>query len=233
MIVLKKKQILALILSLALFLALVFGVPAAAMALSPRPKFVVVVDAGHGGVDGGAVGVRTGVCERELNLQVAFKLKNLLEKAGVGVIMTRTTRAGLYDGLPKPGFKTEDMKKRLEIIKNSGATLAVSIHMNTYSSPNRRGAQVFFTQGFEASKELAGSIQNNLNRALNEKHLKRGFTALKGDYYLLNYSSIPTVIVECGFLSSPLDEQLLISESYQDELAYQICSGILSYLYTN
>ena len=232
MFVVKKKHLIFWLLGIAVVCTLIFGVPAAAAALSPKPRFTVVIDAGHGGIDGGAVGVRTGVCERELNLQIAIKLKNLLEKSGIGVTMTRTSKAGLYSGMPGTNFKAEDMAKRAEIINGSGAMLAVSIHMNTYSSSNRRGAQVFFREGEEASTELAKLLQITLNRTINEKHVGRGFSSLRGDYYLLNYSDIPAVIVECGFLTSPLDEELLISESYQDELAYQLCSGILHYMYT-
>lgn len=116
--------------------------------------------------------------------------------------MTRENGEGLY-GSTDPGFKKRDLKKREEIINGSLADLCISIHLNVYTSPSRRGAQTFFTKGYKESENLAKIIQSRINGMSMSPRL---YNALWGDYYLLNVSKIPTVIVECGFLSNPDDE---------------------------
>ena len=189
-------------------------------------KFTVVIDAGHGGIDAGALGVVTGVRESDLNLLIAKNLKTLFEKSGFIAIMTREDDNGLY-GTTDPGFKKRDLSAREKIINNSLADLCVSIHLNVYSAKSRRGAQVFFNKEYLEDKKLAKFVQGRIN-GLNLS--PRLYDALHGDYYLLNTSKIPTIIVECGFLSSPDDEKLLLTEKYRFDISNAIFMGCVDYL---
>lgn len=189
-------------------------------------KIKIVLDAGHGGIDGGVSGVKTGVKESELNLKVVKKLQTYLMSAGITVVLTRSTDAGLY-GVATSSLKKKDMLKRKEIIMESKPDMVVSIHMNKYSVSTRRGAQVFYKSCDDNGKMLAVSIQENFNQM---SQASRACSALSGDYYILNCSEYPSVIAECGFLSNPEDEALLITEEYQDSIAYAIFKGVVSYL---
>ncbi len=189
-------------------------------------KIRIVLDAGHGGIDAGVSGVNTKVKESELNLKVVKKLENYLVGAGMNVVLTRSTDAGLY-GIANGNLKRKDMEKRKEIIKNSEPHLVVSVHMNQYSLASRRGAQVFYKKGDEKSKLLANSIQESFNSMASSV---REYSALTGDYYILNCTDYPSVIAECGFLSNPEEEALLITDNYQDDIAYTIFKGIVGYL---
>ena len=188
--------------------------------------YTVVVDAGHGGIDGGAVGVKTKVQESDLNLEIAKKLNDKLKETGINVIMTRSSYGGLYCTTSK-GFKRRDLEKRVKIINTSNADAMVSIHLNCYSSSTRRGATTFFGDKKQEGEKLAQSIQKHFNTLSGQP---KDYSALKGDYYLLNQSNCPSVICECGFLSNPEDESLLLTEEYQNEIADKILYGIIEYL---
>ncbi len=189
-------------------------------------KIRVVLDAGHGGVDGGVCGVRTGVKESELNLKVVKQLEKYLISAGMSVTLTRNSDAGLY-GMATSNLKKRDMQKRRDIIKSVEPHVVVSVHMNKYSLSTRRGAQVFYKTGDENAKLLAGNIQDCFNKM---EEAVRECSILTGDYYILNCTEYPSVIVECGFLSNPEDEALLLNKDYQDSIAYNIFKGIVGYL---
>ena len=192
----------------------------------PEYNISVVIDAGHGGIDGGALGISGNVYESDINLEIAFKLQAYFKTAQIGVIMTRSDKNGLY-GSTESGFKKRDMLKRKEIIEASGADMVISIHLNKYPTNSRKGAQVFFKQDCEKGITIANCIQKQLNTNIN---LNRSYSTLKGDYYILNCSNIPSVIVECGFISNAEEEQLLITADYQDKLAYNIFAGAIDYL---
>lgn len=184
----------------------------------------VVIDAGHGGADGGSVGV-SGVTESALNLAYAQKLTEYLESVGIQVENTRLTDSALCAD-DDPDFKQSDMKKRAEIINSSNAQLLVSIHMNKFTSQESNGAQVFFKQDDTDSQQFATAIKDMLCANFsNAREL-----ALKGDYYILNCTNITGVIVECGFLSNPTEEQLLVQQDYRNKMCYSIFCGILNYL---
>ena len=121
------------------------------------------------------------------------------------------------------------MEKRKKIILDTAPNLVVSIHCNRFPSSERRGAQVFFNNFSDEGKKLASLVQKNLN-TINIDKINRGFSPLKGDYYILNCSKYPSCIVECGFLSNPDDDMLLNDENYRNMLADAILSGIMSYL---
>lgn len=198
------------------------------VAISTEPAtaypFTVVLDAGHGGIDGGVVGRTTGVKECDLNLQVTLAAKEVLEGCGFRVVLTRSDGNGLY-GSSSGGFKKRDMLRRKAVICESGADLVVSIHMNYFSLPSRSGAQVFFNEKIPESEKLAQNIQATLNALSN-----RQYAALKGDYFILQCADVPSVIVECGFLSNAEEERKLQEEAYQKTLAEKITEGILLYL---
>jgi len=189
--------------------------------------FTVVIDAGHGGIDGGAQGVATGVIESDINLAIANELKTLCERAGITVVMTRTTAGGLY-GLPVPGFKKRDMKRRAEIINDSDPALVVSIHQNTCGSHSRRGSLVYYKAGYEKGLVFAKTVSERIN-AMPEK--VRNCVPMSGDLFILNNSPCPAVIVECGFLSNEQDEKMLCDDMYREKLAYAVLLGITDYMF--
>lgn len=197
-------------------------------AASPSDRFTVVIDAGHGGIDGGVSGITTGVKESELNLDIARKLKAKFDKSGAKTVMTRKTEAGLY-GIYSKGFKRRDMQKRKQITLNAKADVFVSIHLNYYSSPLRRGAQVFYKIDEEKSKSLADIVQAELNGG---KEYERDYTALAGDYYVLNEADCAAILCECGFLSNAEDEKLLLTDEYRTEIAEKIFNGIEKYRFS-
>lgn len=187
---------------------------------------VVVVDAGHGGTDPGKVGV-DGSLEKDINLAVAERLKTYLEQDDVKVIMTRETDTGLYSETDSRK-KMADMKKRCEIIEESGADLVVSIHQNSYHEESVSGGQVFYYRDSSKGKALAEVLQDRFDYVLGDQN--RRLPKANGNYYLLLHVKCPIVIVECGFLSNWKEAALLNSGEYQDKLAYTIHMGIMEYL---
>jgi N-acetylmuramoyl-L-alanine amidase len=198
---------------------------------------IIVVDAGHGGRDGGVSGTATKVRESDLNLKYAFLLKEALERQGYRVVMTRSTEDGLYDAAAEYGAvseesrKSRDMKKRREIINEAKPACVVSLHMNFFGQSSVRGAQVFYNSANAESKKLSQSVQGKIN-ALNDKYAERSASTLAGDYYIIKCTEYTSCIVECGFLSNKEDEKLLLSSAYQAELVYEITNGIIVYLNT-
>ncbi len=232
MIVLRKRGIIIAITLLSALVALIIclnSLSSSMLSDTSVNKFKIVLDAGHGGVDGGVTGISTGVNESELNLIIVKKLEKLLVSSGFNVVLTRSSDAGLY-GVATGNLKRRDMLKRKEIIEKAKPDLVVSIHLNKFSVTTRRGAQVFFKQDDEDGKKLATCIQSFFN-SLEES--TRDFHALKGDYYILNCTSYPSVIAECGFLSNPEEEKLLLSSDYQDKIVEALFKGITSYLLQN
>ncbi len=202
------------------------GVKERVAANSPAPTFTVVIDAGHGGIDGGVTGVNYGVVESELNLYMARALREDFENAGFCVVMTRTTSAGLY-GASYSSLKKTDMLNRKKIIEQADADVVISLHMNKCSLPSRRGAQVFFKPQDDESRRLAERVQDRLNGM---EEASRSCITLVGDYYVLNESPCPAILVECGFLSNAEDEKLLLTEEYREKLSYEIFCGTVGYL---
>ena len=182
----------------------------------------VVIDAGHGGQDGGASG--NGTAEAQLNLQVALQLEGLLRQAGAEVVMTRGDEQALD---AENGFsKNQDMRARRRVISGSGAQAVVSVHMNNYPADGSvHGPQVFYQQGDAAGKSLAECIQRALLTVEGQNHR----VPKAGDYYVLD-SGVSGVIVECGFLSSASDVAKLTREDYQRQLAWAIYTGLTDYL---
>ena len=186
--------------------------------------FTVVIDAGHGGIDGGVVGV-DGVKEATLNLAYSKQLGQIFERSGFNVVYTRKSEGGLY-GLPTNGFKLRDMKKRKEIIDKARPNLLISVHMNKFSQSTRSGPQVFYQEGKEDGQKLAASLQRVFNDFTGNSH-----EAIAGDFYVCRESSCPAVIVECGFLSNPEECAMLQTDAYRETICNQIFNGVMLYLY--
>ena len=194
----------------------------------PVTNRTIIVDAGHGGEDGGAVS-SNGVSEAQINLSIALKLQNLLEQSGATVVLTRSDENAIYD-IDKKTLrqkKNSDLKNRVKIGNTSSADIFVSIHLNKIDQSQYYGWQTFYKNGNEQGKKLATCIQNNLNEAI-QKENKR--TPLKiSDVYIIKNVEIPTTIVECGFLSNPEEEKQLQTDEYQNRLAWGIYNGIMDY----
>lgn len=193
-----------------------------AVVLLPLVGRVIVLDPGHGGYDPGMV--KDGILEKDIVLDISLLLREMLQKAGAVVIMTREKDEDLLV-VPAGPKKREDLANRLKIIKESRAEIFVSIHANAIHSPHWRGAQTFYYEGQEKSKILAGCIQEVLVELM--KNTEREIKA--GDYFLLRNSPVPAVIVEVGFMSNPVEMKLLVEPSYQKKIAWCIYLGIVRY----
>ena len=188
----------------------------------------IVLDAGHGLPDGGAIGM-TGTVESVVNLEITKMTKEILEKKGYKIIMTREDENSIYaEGKSIAEKKKSDMKKRLEIINSSGADMFISIHLNKFPSPKYCGAQVIYSGNFKESESLAKYIQRELHK-IPENSSKREHLKAPDGIFLLKKATIPAVIVECGFLSNFEEEELLNTEKYQKKLAEAIAKGIENY----
>jgi len=196
----------------------------------PVSNKVIVVDAGHGKPDEGAQSSND-TTEAETNLRIALKLQTLLEQSGATVILTRSDENAIYD-LDKTTLrqkKISDIHNRVKIGNESSADIFVSIHLNKIPQSQYYGWQCFYKQNDEKSTNLAKSIQANLNDAI-QKENKR--VAMKLDsVYIMKHVEIPISIVECGFLSNPEEEAKLLTDEYQDKLAWGIYNGIMDYFY--
>lgn len=191
-----------------------------------REKPVVVIDSGHGGNDPGKIGVDRSL-EKDINLQIAKKLKAYLEASDVKVVMTREDDRGLYTESDSHK-KMADMRNRCALINEAEPDLVVSIHQNSYHQEAISGGQVFYYKGSEKGKKLAEILQKRFDFVLGDKN--RRLAKPNGNYYLLLHVKKPIVIVECGFLSNWEESAALKSEDYQNRLAWTIHMGVMEYL---
>ncbi len=184
----------------------------------------IVLDAGHGGIDGGVEGVNTKVKESDVNLAIVKRLKRFLISGGYKVVLTRSNANGLY-GLNEGNRKARDMQARKKIIDASNADLMVSVHCNSYPLSSVSGAQVFYDANSAIGNEIANVVQGVLNSSIQQNK-----QAKSADYYVLQCSTVPSILVECGFLSNPHEESLLITSEYQEKIAYYLYTGIVTAL---
>ena len=196
----------------------------------PVNNRVIVLDAGHGVPDEGAQS-SNGTTEAESNLKIALKVQNLLEQSGATVILTRSDENAIYDLDSKTlkQKKISDIHNRVKIGNESSADIFVSIHLNKIPQQQYWGWQTFYKQESPEGQKLATSIQNSLNESI-QKENKRVPMKIE-NVYIIKHVEIPTTIVECGFLSNPEEEQLLLNNEYQDKLAWGIYTGIMDYFY--
>ena len=186
----------------------------------------VVIDAGHGGIDPGKVGINDAL-EKDINLSIALKLKKYLEQQDIRVVMTRETDMGLYEESDS-NKKVRDMKNRLAIMEEIKPELVISIHQNSYPEESVSGMQVFYYETSTEGKRLAEIMQQTMIVSL--KPQKERTAKANDTYYLLKKTSAPIVIVECGFLSNRAEAELLVSSDYQEKMAWAIHMGVLRYL---
>ena len=196
----------------------------------PASGKTVVIDAGHGVPDEGAQS-SNGTTEAETNLKIALKLQNLLEQSGCTVILTRSDENAIYDIDSKTlkQKKVSDIKNRVKIGNESSADIFVSIHLNKIPQSQYDGWQTFYKEGSEEGAKLAKTIQENLNKTIQKENNRIAKTIDK--IYIIKHVEVPTTIVECGFLSNPDEEKLLLEDEYQNKLAWGINNGIVDYFY--
>lgn len=188
--------------------------------------FIVALDPGHGGYDGGARAHDSGIWEKEITLQITLAAEKELLARGATVVLTRREDLCLAEGEgASKARKRQDLKARTDLAAAAGADVFLSIHLNEYRSRAESGPQVFYQQGGEAGRLLAGVLQEALIRGLEPKKQRK---AMAGDYYVLR-SALPSALVECGFLSNAAEEKLLLDPAYQARIACALADGLTEY----
>ena len=185
----------------------------------PLQGRIILVDAGYGGSDGGARVRGSGAWEKDINLKTAQAIREALVQSGATVLMTRESDLEYHRN------KRKDLTVRLDIARQGGAQMLLSIHMNEYRSRKESGPQVFYRKDQAQSRLLAGILQDALIRRL-EAEKKRA--ALAGDYFMLALD-LPSALIECGFLSNAAEEKLLLTDAYRQRIAQAVCEGVIEY----
>lgn len=218
------------ILSAMLYFTFMANSSADGVMTKPVLKQTVIIDAGHGGDDGGAIGI-DGTVEKDINLDIALKLEKLLKFYGFDVIMTRTedimTCDDGLDSLRKR--KISDIHNRFDVLEKNPDAVFISIHQNKFEDNSQHGTQVFYSGNNDESKLLAESIQNSIVSVLqpdNSRVVKKSGSGI----YLLYHAKLPAVLVECGFISNPAEVKKLNDEKYRMKIAILIADGLIKYL---
>ena len=191
---------------------------------------VIIIDAGHGGIDGGAVAA-DGTTEKDINLYIALKMNAYLGNLGYETVLTRSDDESIHseDAQTTRQKKVSDLHNRLEIIKSNPDSIFVSVHQNYYTQSKYSGAQVFFSENNPQSSVLAQCIQDSIVSSIqpdNTRKIKQNSTSI----FLLSNSTVPSVMVECGFLSNVAETEKLKNEDYRMQMAEAICKGIINYI---
>ena len=220
-----------------LFLVAIFFVSVIMLNLSLKneiesvfsPSKVVVIDPGHGNIDGGAVG-NSGSIEKDINLSICKKIKEHLKKDGFNVVLTREDDSPLTDtnGKNVRQIKRDDLKYRKKMRDAQNTSIFVSVHMNKFHDEKQKGAQTFYANLPSESKLLGEVIQKNMIEYL-DKSNRRVAKVDESSIYILKDAKTPSVLVECGFLSNAEEEKLLLTDEYQNKVAYAIYKGIKEY----
>ena len=194
----------------------------------PLTGWTILIDPGHGGYDGGARARDSGVWEKVINLDVALQVEKSLIECGAAVIMTRREDADLCteDRPAAQTKKRQDMLARVEMAVSAKVDMVLSIHMNEYRARGESGPQVFYRQGSDSGRLLAGCMQEALIEHLQPRKER---AAMAGDYFILQLD-VPSVLVECGFISNPDEERMLLSDDYQARLGEAVAAGVLNYV---
>ncbi len=189
----------------------------------------VIIDAGHGGVDGGATSC-TGVLESKFNLEIALRLNDLMHLLGVDTVMIRETDCSVYTkGETIAQKKISDLKERVRVVNSTDNAILISIHQNHFSDRRYSGAQVFYAPT-EGSQLLAKALQTSLIQTVNPDSHRQ---IKKADgVYLMQHIDCPGVLIECGFISNPQEEYLLRNHTYQQKLCSVIASTLSNYLFS-
>ena len=204
---------------------------ASASAVAQPETPVIVLDPGHGGIDGGAVS-KSGIVEKDVNLSIALKLREFLRLSGYTVIMTRETDCSIHDPEAKTvrQIKTSDIRNRLALMKQYGGVF-VSVHQNSFPESKYSGAQ-FFYASTSGSKELAECFRSTVCTQLQPEN-RREIKPCTDDVYLIYHAATTAVLAECGFLSNPGEAARLSSESYQQDMAFALYCGLIQFFQTN
>lgn len=233
----KKKKYIPILLFAAAVLFFLFQTNQAVAVISFHADFfekkgTVIIDAGHGGEDGGAVGVN-GAMEKDINLAIALNLRNYLQQNNFEVVMIRDGDYAVGDQSLSTisERKRSDTKNRLQTVNETGDCILISIHENHFTESKYYGAQVFYSGNNEDSALLAEAIRSNIVTSLQPENKRENKQAEKNIYLLYN-CNVPAVLVECGFLSNPEEAEKLCQESYQKEMAAAIYNGLIDYLET-
>ena len=193
-----------------------------------KPTFII--DAGHGGIDGGAIGA-DGTPEKDIDLQISLYLNEILRSYGFNTVMIREDDRSVHSDSAKTvrEIKVSDIHNRMSVMENTDNCIFISIHQNSYNSSKYWGTQVFYSPNTQESKLLADEIQQSVVSLLqsnNERQIKECGKSV----YLLYYAKKPAVLVECGFITNYSDLELLKNEEYQRKMAFSVANGILNYV---
>ncbi len=193
---------------------------------------VIILDAGHGGIDSGCVSIN-GAEEKNINLSIMLKLREMLRAAGFDTIVTRDSDKSIHDigitGLGKQ--KKSDMENRLKIVNSVPNAVFVSVHQNQFTDPKYYGAQMFYPQNSAESERLAGILQHSIVSNLQPEN-QRETKPVGDEIYLLHFAKCPAVMAECGFLSNQEEADKLESEDYQSVMAFSLFEGICEYVFS-
>ena len=209
-----------------------FEVPLTSANTSAKSSLTIVLDAGHGGEDGGCEA--NGLVEKDLNLDITLRIAALLREQGVNVVLTRETDELLYDKNSdyEGKKKYQDVRRRLEIAQNQENPVLVSIHMNYFAQTQYSGLQVWFSKADAKSRILANLIQSNVKNSLqfaNKRNIKEATSSI----FLLDNATFPAILIECGFLSNVNEARALGDEIYRQKLANIIFQSIMTYISHN
>ncbi len=223
---LRKKSAVLICLSFAVAIAVMISLRTVPTISLSKP-YTVVVDAGHGEPDGGAIGIN-GTIEKDINLEIALKLQEVLESRGVRVVMTRADDNSICDSSAKTLHekKVSDMHNRLEIINTSGADLFLSIHMNSFSDPKSGGLHVFYSRNHPEAEETAVMIQESIAELTGAK--THTVKTASDTLFLMKNPVPPAILIECGFISNPKEEELLNDDDYQSKIAFSIANAVIN-----
>lgn len=192
---------------------------------------VIVIDAGHGGEDSGAVD--NGLLEKDINLRIAQKLKDMLTCSGYQVVMTRDSDRSIYDSTAGTirEKKVSDLHNRVKLMNADDNRIVVSIHQNKFEQSQYWGTQIFYSPQHPQSEKLAASIRQSVVGLLQPDN-KRELKKADNQIFILANAKNPAVIVECGFLSNPEEAARLSDDAYCQQMAFAVYGGIVSYLNT-
>ena len=228
-----KRKVIGIVLLLSIVFTICFVTAdddrAAEMTSAPKKDIQIILDAGHGGFDGGAVAT-DGTVEKDINLKICLSLYNMLRESGYNVVLTRENDTSTDDA---EAYKTStrkksDLKNRLELMKKYPDAVFVSIHLNKFTTSAARGSQVFYSDNVDGSKALADCVQSAIINMLQPENRRVNKKATSSTYLIYN-ATVPAVLVECGFLSNNAELKLLKSKDYQSKMAFCIFCGITEY----
>lgn len=190
---------------------------------------VILIDPGHGGIDGGSMS-KSGIVEKDVNLSIGLKLKDVLESSGYTVYMTREDDCGLYSkGKTVKEKKREDLANRSKMKKETNCDIFISIHQNTFPQSKYKGAQVWYAHGSEPSKNLGTLMQSSLKECLDKENNRLAKDSGTEMRVLRSNNTGASILIECGFLSNEEEAKNLATEEYQKKVVEAIKSGVENY----